>query len=319
MPDLEPDNGDARAVEIDARDSWVSVHAFYDDHLDLLLTGVVAPLIDELAAAGLADESVFLRHWGGGQHLRLRVRPAPGAEPAEVSRLIELRFRDYLSRHPAPERISPPEYAHSAPARPNNSIAFIAYRPEHDRYGLGPSLAAVERHFVESSRIALRIVTGKVPPDHRAAVAIALILIAWFTGEPDPGRLAAWAVRPSTGAAPLPAPDPANLGQAVELARHARQLARNARDLAGPGTLVEWARSLARLRAELAMQVAAGVFAGSAPGRDGGLRTADDGIRSVLDLCAHLVCNRLGLPPVAEAALRDLAAEAVRSLTEQQR
>jgi len=296
--------------------AWISVHAFYQDDLDLLLTAVVAPLVDELAADGMAQNAFFLRYWDGGPHLRLRVRPADGADRVEVRRLIGDRFVDYLSHWPSADRISALEYAGVAPRLalgenlrsweplpyPNNTIAFLPYRREHDRFGYGTSMEAAERHFVESSRIALRVVLQAVPRGQRAAVATTLTLIAWFVGDRDPRRLAAWLAerQRATGASDQPA-SPADVDgrdRMIGLARRAQVLAETAAELSDEGTLVDWARSMLRLRAALSAQVAVDT-------------------RAVLDRCAHLICNRLGLPPATEATLRRQAAEAVAVLADE--
>ncbi|HKN55143.1 MAG TPA: lantibiotic dehydratase C-terminal domain-containing protein, partial [Amycolatopsis sp.] len=220
--------------------AWVSAHAFFQDDLDLLVTHVVAPLTEELAAEGMAGEFFFLRYWDGGPHLRLRVLPAPGASRGEVERLIGERFGGYLSGNPSADHLSAAQYAALAPelARkedmsswttrpyPNNSVSFIAYRPEYERYGHGAAMQAVERHFAESSRIALPVVTQAVPPKRRATLALGCILAAWFVGCADPAGLRTWLGNRYRGdAAQLP-----TLSRVVELARTARRLAEGGPD-----------------------------------------------------------------------------------------
>jgi thiopeptide-type bacteriocin biosynthesis protein len=295
--------------------AWVSAHAFFQDDLDLLVRHVVAPLTDELAAEGMSSEFFFLRYWDGGPHLRLRVLPASGVSRGEVQRLIGHQFGQYMSRNPSSDRLSAEEYPAIAGqlARqenirswadrpyPNNSVSFIGYQREHERYGHGVSMQAVERHFAESSRIALRVLTLAVPTERRATLALGCILATWFVGCSDPGRGRTWfGDRCRSGVEhPVAASD---LTRTIDLARTARQLAESRpapRD--GDGALAYWTRSMVALRAALA----AGEPAVPGP---------DDGVLRVLDLCAHLICNRLGVSPVAEEALRRLAAQAVIAL-----
>lgn len=291
--------------------AWVSAHAFFQDDLDLLVTQVVAPLVEELADGGMAGEYFFLRYWEGGPHLRFRVLPAAGVSRDEVQRLIGERFGQYLSQRPSPDRWSAEDYAALAPrlARqegmrswaprlsPNNSVAFIAYRREHDRYGDDASIQAVERHFAESSRIALRVVALAAPAPQRATLALACLLVAWFLGGTDRDDLTIW-LGDRLGAAP-PEPAPADeLSRTVELARTAQQLAEGNFGPRPESALACWARSMGELRTALA--TAAG--------------GSDQGVLPVLDLCAHLICNRLGVSVTTETALRKLAAGAVDSL-----
>lgn len=262
---------------------WVSAHVFFHGDLDVLLTDVLVPLAGELPG-----EFFFLRYWDGGPHLRVRARTAAGAGRAEVRRLVGARFGDYLARNPSADRWSNATYAPlaaqlaakervSSPTialEPNNSVAFLDYEPEHDRYGYGASMRAVERHFAESSRLALPVVAMGAPATRRATLALGCILTAWFVGGFDPARYA------SEG-------EP---GRELELARTARRLAGQP---AGGGALAYWARSLTELRTALA---------------------GDGTVPAVLNLCAHLICNRLGVSITAEAALRRRAAQAVRAL-----
>ncbi|MFI5913337.1 thiopeptide-type bacteriocin biosynthesis protein [Dactylosporangium sp. NPDC051541] len=296
--------------------AWVSAHAFFQSDLDLLVKQVVAPLVDEFAARRMASDFFFLRYWEGGPHLRLRVRPAAGVSPVDVRRVIAARFGQYLSRNPSAERMSAAQYEAVAPQLalreqmrswtaalyPNNSVSFIAYRREHERYGHGASIQAVERHFVESSRIALRVVTLAAPAERRATLALACILVAWFVGHSDRGSITMWpATSYRKGAEYLGTVQIGELARTVELARTARHLAEGGPAARAEGVLTRWTRSMTDLRAALSAAEAA------EPGSGGN-------VGPVLDLCAHLVCNRLGISVLTEAALRNLAAQAVDSL-----
>src|SRR5262249_44422627 len=73
---------------------------------------------------------------------------------------------------------------------PNNSVVFLPYRREHNRYGYGASVQAVERHFVESSQLAVRLLATGDWPGRRDTVAFCLILLTWLGGHPDPVQLA---------------------------------------------------------------------------------------------------------------------------------
>lgn len=296
--------------------AWVSAHAFFQDDLDLLVTQVVAPLADEFAVEGMASEFFFLRYWEGGPHLRLRVLPSTGVSPLEVQRVIDERFGQYLSRNPSAEGMSAAQYEALAPqlargekmrswtARlyPNDSVSFIAYRREHERYGHGASIQAVERHFAESSRIALRVVTLAAAAERRATLALACILVAWFVGGAELGSPGTWPRDRHRSSVDDPGADlVGDLDRTVDLARTARHLAAGGPGPQADGALAYWTQSMTDLRAALS----AGETA--EPGSGGN-------VLPVLDLCAHLICNRLGVSIVIEAALRRLAAQAVDSL-----
>jgi hypothetical protein len=278
--------------------AWASAHVFYQEDLDRLLVHVVAPLIDELRTAGLAEEFFYLRYWDGGPHLRLRILPGTGTDRSTVEWLVAERFRAYLAENPSPDRLSPARYARQARTLArlegmtsytehclsNNSVLFVPYRREHHRYGHGPAIQAVERHFVESSRIALRAVVMGASTTQRTAAAVAVVLLAWFV-----------APAPLVGSADRLQESP----QVLRLAEQMRGLAARAGTLAPGGMLVDWARSLVVLRDSLLARAG----------------TGDSTVAAVLDTCAHLICNRLGLSIAAEGAVRALGSNAMHALT----
>lgn len=287
---------------------WVSAHVYYSDQLDPLLVEAVAPLVRELAGAALSSGFFFVRYWDGGPHLRLRCRAAPERHAAVEARIAD-RIGRFLARRPAAARVDEADYRRYAaalaraegmagqPARPqpNNSLAFVRYRPEHDRYGQGASIAAVERHFEDSSEIVLGLLVAGLAPADRATAALAMVLLAWFVAGFDPARaerLAAW-LADHGAAAPAPG------GPREPLRRFAgrmRALSARSGELAGSGSLLAWARSVRSLHDALAATLD---------------RTEHRTPSSVVDTCAHLACNRLGLSVEEERRIRYLAAHAL--------
>jgi hypothetical protein len=323
--------------------AWVSAHAFYQDNLDPLVVEVVAPLMDELAAEGLARESFFLRYWDGGPHVRLRALPVQGEFRPDVEKLIMDRFGEYLAKKPSAESMPPEEYARLAPVlasgegmssyfaclQPNNSVSFIPYRREHNRYGYGAAVEAAERHFAESSRIALSILRRGATDGQRLTAAAAMILATWFVANPDPERLRLWIADRRGDVPELSGTERDRSGSTDERQQDLVGLARQMRALAGShtrspagGTLVDWARSISLLRDVLAAEAASGAFTppARASGRPGRISALDPaaGVPTVLDICSHLVCNRLGVSPDAEVILRRLSAEAVGELSSEE-
>jgi hypothetical protein len=151
-----------------------------------------------------------------------------------------------------------------------------------------------------------------------------MILLSWFLGCPDTQQLARWVAGGSAGDAgtsgrsarqrPASA-DAQPPGPAVALARQMRVLAARIGEVTAGGTLVEWARSAGALRDALTAEVDGGRFAPAsrAPRFPGRIATPDPagGVPTVLDICSHLVCNRIGLSVVEERVLRGVCAAAV--------
>ncbi|GAA0941665.1 lantibiotic dehydratase C-terminal domain-containing protein [Nonomuraea longicatena] len=289
---------------------WVAVHAFYHDDLDHLLVQAVGPLVAELADERLATDFFFVRGWDGGNHLRLRVLPEPTAERAAVEALVGRRLGEFFTARPSTtparqgdyERMAAllarwervPRYSRSL--YPDNSLMVVPYR----RGRRGAAARAVRRHFVESSRIALDLLlTGTAPPQ-RAAAAFEMALVAWFHSVPELRRLADLVARSDTDARQWCITDAdADAGAEPERAR-AVALARRIRAGGGSGRLAAWSRSTTTLREAMT----------AAPP----YRRRVSSLFGLLDRCARLACNRLGVPLVEEEALRRLAAEAVLAL-----
>ncbi|WP_327287163.1 lantibiotic dehydratase C-terminal domain-containing protein [Streptomyces sp. NBC_01198] len=263
--------------------SWVSLHAFHHGDLDVLLLDGVRPLVDDLRRAALIDGFFYLRYWDGGPHLRVRLRTA---RDAEVTGIALGALRGYLRDHPAADRPQPGYPAQSArlaaaegvtdhlrTPEPNNTVRAVAYRPETGRYGEGVSLAAAERHFGESSRIALGLIAAGADRGQRQIAAFAALVLAW-QGLPRP---------------PVPPADPAteagddeayrgNVTLLHDVAAAAARIAAGTSPLPDDGALTAWWRTVSSL--------------------------PEPGVR---DICAHLFCNRLGVGPREEHRLRRLA------------
>ncbi len=321
---------------------WVSAHAFYHGDQDHLLTGAVAPVVDELTKNGAVDDWFFLRYWERGPHLRLRLI-AQRDRHTEVQRCVRDRLEQCFRDHPSADRMRNEQYATMAHAfarteqletyattlHPNNTLSFIPYHREHHRYGNGASAEAVERHFGESSRIAMRMVTLDTSPKQRATTAFASMLLTWMAWEPEPGKLSevvATTPSDSSGAKDMlgiggrsgAASAHKQHGRAVEIARRMRRLAAVADTTTRSGTLVDWFRSMSTLRDSLRDAVQAGSYTPPILGYWGRQRrpynATDVDVLPTMEICTHLLCNRLGLPLDTEQALRKSATDALGAL-----
>ncbi|WP_336216073.1 lantibiotic dehydratase C-terminal domain-containing protein [Nonomuraea sp. LPB2021202275-12-8] len=277
--------------------SWISVHVFYDGDLDLVITDLLATVQDRLDHVADGAGLFFLRYWEGGPHLRIRALAAPGRTD-DVRRIVSGAVADFLSRLPAPTRGTQADYDLYAPSmaaleqmpsyerhrRPNNSFAFIPYRPETRKYGTGASLHAAEDHFVRCSAAVRRLLATEPSGNRRSTAAFtALALNRWIAS-----RGARW---PEPETPPWP---PGGEAEAqYERRRHTLlAIAERTRALAAnpPGEPSGFAGALAASATALA-------------GRIG----EPHAVRDVLDVCAHLTCNRLGVSLTEESCLRDLA------------
>lgn len=317
-------HGGARAGA-GAQRRWVSAHLFYHHGLDDLLVACVGPLAGELTDCGLASGWFYLRYWDGGTHVRFRVLAADDAGSGEIGCRIRNRCEEFFRSRPSPDVLRAEDYArlartlaagegvsrYAGTLHPNNSVAFIPYRPEHHRYGFGTSLEAVERQFMRSSNLALDLVARGLAPEQRDAACVSAMVLAWLSAEPDLPRLSAWTGLLYDGWARRFELGTLGVDPAAFDDRFARQR----------GRLVDEAQRLSRLVARLPVSEPGSVleaWANSTLALAGALPTEPGRRLSLLDDCAHLFCNRMGVSLVEECYLRYLATRAIAHLSEEQ-
>ncbi|WP_233513664.1 lantibiotic dehydratase C-terminal domain-containing protein [Micromonospora craterilacus] len=157
---------------------WLSVHAFYASNANPMLVEGVRPLVDELRADGLISRYFFIKYWMEGPHVRLRVLPAPGVDPALVRARMDAALGAFLRRRPALYEVDSEglgslykqmflaEYGQqrwdaeygpdgAMPMRANNSYHHIPYEREYGRYGGPAGIELAEWHFEHSSDVVL--------------------------------------------------------------------------------------------------------------------------------------------------------------------
>jgi len=331
---------------------WLSIHVFYQGNQDRLLTEAVVPALDQLTRCGSAARWFFLRYWEGGPHLRVRMRVRPGRADAATGQLFEL-VTGYLRANPSRLWLDAAGYQQLASMlaswerrsdyeismRPNDSVAVVPYQPERDVYGDGESLASAERHFVESSQIALEVIAAAVTRPRRCGLVLSAGLLTLAVLEPDLPRLAASFVAvgplPSALANGPPWWRPRSGSYAQFEAAFLRQRqrlraqARAAWDLAAADgspaeeeadtdtrALGAWASSIGRLTDDLARSAChlpSEAFSSYSPLLRS-LPASRHASGAITLRCTHLLANRLGVGPADEAYVRFLIARTLADL-----
>ena len=247
--------------------TWIALHAYHTAAVDGLVLAAAR------AAADLGPW-FFLRYWDGGPHLRVRVLTD---DPGRVSAALRVALTEHLRRNPSTEWPSRERYRREAAVlaaaegvaeyerspRPPDTVREEVYQPER-RFGGPAARAAVERHFVDSTALAVAVLRGAADPSVRLTTA-ALALITTWSRCPVGAR---W-VPAGAGETPVP-----------------RAVVAAALKPAPAGFAGRWAASLDRLDAVLVA------------------RHGADHARWAADYAGHLLCNRLGIGPAEEAALR---------------
>ncbi|MFC5290084.1 lantibiotic dehydratase C-terminal domain-containing protein [Actinokineospora guangxiensis] len=247
--------------------TWIALHAYH--------TGAVDGLV--LAAARAAAELgpwFFLRYWDGGPHVRVRVLTD---DPGRASAALRTALIEHLRRNPSTDWPSEKRYGleaaalaaaegiveHARSPRAADTVHDEVYRPER-RFGGPAARVAVERHFVESTALAVDVLRAASSPAVRSTTAALALLTTW-SRCPTGAR---W-VPTGPGSTPIP-----------------RAVVTAAQHPSPAGFAGRWAASLDRLDAVLIAQH--------------GVEHA----RWVADYAGHLLCNRLGIGPAEEASLR---------------
>ncbi|MFC5826041.1 lantibiotic dehydratase C-terminal domain-containing protein [Nonomuraea insulae] len=301
---------------------WISAHLFHAGSLDALVEHVAAPLTAELREdlAGF----FFLHYWEGGPHLRLRVKPAEGADAGRIRRLIERRAGAYFAAHPSRRELRTGDYqalaaryaraeglaAYDGRLHPNDAVEFIAYLPERRAYGEEACVAAVEEHFTDSSRLALDLLATKPDQGGRAAIGLAALTLTVAACLPDQ-RAAALRLR--AGIRFPPEVEEAFQRDRDGLLRRTRRLW----DRPGEGMLGAWSSSLRTLRDRLTDLGAAPADVDTpAAFLARVLRPEAAAVPYILLRCTHLLHNRLGVTPTAEQRLTLLTLRVIAALHE---
>ncbi|WP_460520828.1 lantibiotic dehydratase C-terminal domain-containing protein [Flindersiella endophytica] len=317
----------------------MSAHLYHFGDLDAFLERCIRPMVQELTTASLVRGHFFTRHWEGGPHLRLRLRPASDRLSEPIRYRIRSRAQGYFADRQSEAPTDPAEYGRLAAAvaraegrkhydqrlHAADSVEFPAYRPEYSTYGSDACITAVERHSTTSSEIAMNLIELGTPAQQRDAISLATLTLTLAVCEPN---LSVAAKRLASEGGSENA-DP-KLEAAYQSARNA--LVRQAYDLwtlagAGPESdtdsgeddiLLAWLESIRGLRGTLEPLWLDGQCPPVPPTSPlselASTMAADSRTVPLLLLeCAHLFNNRIGLQVETEQRMAYLAA---RTLTD---
>lgn len=313
------------------QDQWLSLHVFLADprRQERYLCERLAPQLRAWREGGMLDQWFYVRYWEGGPHLRIRLRGPVATDPQAAAAALGRQLDGYLSASP-PQRDSyyaahafdgEPVDVAALPWYPEGSVEPIAYVPEYARYGGEAALAASERLFMLSSRIALDLcaaTAGNMAARMAAAGPLmAATLLAAGESIAETGaycrRYAAlWSrFSPASGdvASRL---ETQPVGTPAALAGMLPQLARQLGAAANPrNPNVAWAGGVAELVQALRREAVAGTLLAA----DGNTLSGDGAaigqrILEILGSQIHMLNNRLGIVPAGEVLLAAMVARA---------
>ena len=149
---------------------YVSIHLFYEE-LNFLLRNVVFPFIELGKEGKLFQSYFFIRYSEGGKHIRLRLLTN---EEAKLNAFTKHYFDQFFNEYPSTRTDEDDSFY------PNNSIQFIDYKPEIERYGGDKLLKIAEEGFHHSSEIARQLMTSSDVWNNEMAIGISLQIQIMF-------------------------------------------------------------------------------------------------------------------------------------------
>lgn len=153
---------------------YISAHLFYGDNLNFLLKEGVEPFIDKYEKR--LSKWFFIRYNEDGQHIRLRVW-INKTEFEEMKTLMTNHFTHFFEKYPSTNTEIPYE------KYPNNSIQFIDYQREIERYGVS---IAIYYFFSKSSKFILQYLDESLEYENALIVALLMnfhLVCAFSKGE----------------------------------------------------------------------------------------------------------------------------------------
>lgn len=162
--------------------TWLAAYLYYAEPWEDFLIKVVQPFVRSVMEKNLAEQFFFIRFWERGPHIRLRFKGEKESLESEVKPQLESYFHSYFKEKPSQREES--EQIKQLPENlqwfPNNSVQFIPYEPEIERYGGPTAILVAEKQFEISSNAVLAIIEESEQWDYDRALGAAIQLHLGF-------------------------------------------------------------------------------------------------------------------------------------------
>jgi thiopeptide-type bacteriocin biosynthesis protein len=158
--------------------TWLASYLFYNEPWEGFLKDAVFPFVNNILEEELAESYFFIRYWERGPHIRLRFYGDGHNMDNVVKPRIKEYFDDYFLKFASTRK--DPEVMSSLPEDQqwfsNNSVQFIPYEPETERYGGDPAIRVAEEQFRLSSDTILSIIGESGAWNYERAMGAAIQL-----------------------------------------------------------------------------------------------------------------------------------------------
>ncbi len=160
---------------------WVSAHLFYSGNFHPLLKDYLRPLIKECLHKEWINRFFFIRYAEHGPHIRLRLQLSTEEARPYVLQLLTERCEAFFQNYP-------PQESHPLPLSdtflyPPNTIQYIAYQPEIERYGNLQTIHLAERQFQASSEAVLHLLTQYEIWNENRVLSAAILLHVYMAAS----------------------------------------------------------------------------------------------------------------------------------------
>lgn len=147
----------------DGKTQWMAAYLYYNEPWENFLVEAVAPYIRTVMQNQIAEQFFFIRYWDRGPHIRLRFKAQADIIEKILKPNLEEHFQTYFESKPSLR--TDPNYPSIFPEEdrwlPNNSIQYVSYEAEENRYGGWKGLEVAEKQFMSSSKVVLDYLTEK--------------------------------------------------------------------------------------------------------------------------------------------------------------
>jgi len=162
--------------------TWLAAYLYYAEPWEEFLIQAIRPFVQPVMEKNLAEQFFFIRYWERGPHLRLRFKGEKERLESEIKPRLESYFHNYFKKKQSQRK--DPEQLGRLPENqqwfPNNSIRFIGYEPEIERYGGPTGILIAEEQFEASSDAVLAVIEESGQWDYDRALGAAIQLHLGF-------------------------------------------------------------------------------------------------------------------------------------------
>lgn len=163
--------------------TWLAAYLYHAEPWEQFLLKIMKPFVDDVIKKALAEQFFFIRFWERGPHIRLRFKGDTDTLQNQIKPQLENYFLSYFKEHPSVRQ--DPDDMNKWPVDqqwlPNDSVQYIEYDPEVERYGGPYAILTAEKQFEASSRTVLAVIEESDSWDYDRALGAAIQLHLGFT------------------------------------------------------------------------------------------------------------------------------------------